>query len=60
MASVWRMSALVATVIQAIGAYGYVTLFSMFDDYTTIFLAGSASMALGAVIALTLKRPETV
>ena len=60
MASVWRMSALVATVIQAIGAYGYVTLFAMFDDYTTIFLAGSASMALGAVIALTLKRPETV
>lgn len=60
MAAVWRMSALVATVIQAIGAYGYVTLFSMFDDYTAIFLAGSASMALGAVLALTMKKSEHI
>ena len=54
------MSALGATVIQAIGAYGYVTLFSMFDDYTAIFLAGSVSMVLGALLALTMKKSEYV
>jgi len=55
MAPVWRMSALISTILQAIAAYGYVTAFDMTGSYLPIFLAGSVSMALGTVIALTLR-----
>ena len=57
MAPVWRMSALVSTILQAIAAYGYVTAFDMTGRYLPIFLAGSVTMALGTVIALTLRGP---
>gem|GEM_PF-353299 len=55
MAPVWRMSALVSTVLQAFAAYGYVTLFDVSGSYVPIFLAGSAAMAIGTVIALLLR-----
>ncbi|NKB21123.1 MAG: YbfB/YjiJ family MFS transporter [Alphaproteobacteria bacterium] len=57
MAPVWRMSALISTILQAIAAYGYVTIFDLTESYVPIFLAGSASMALGTVIALLLRNP---
>ena len=55
MAPVWRMSALISTIIQAVAAYGYVTLFEYTDNYVPIFLVGSACFAMGAIIAITLK-----
>ena len=55
MAPVWRMSALLSTIIQAVAAYGYVTLFEYTDNYAPIFLVGSACFAMGALIAITLK-----
>ncbi len=58
MAPVWRMSALISTVLQAIAAYGYVTIFDLAGSYVPIFLTGSASMALGTVIALLLRNPD--
>ena len=57
MAEVWRLSALVSTVFQAVGAYGYVSLFAVTQSYTPIFLCGSAAMALGALIAVMLRTP---
>lgn len=58
MAGVWRLSALVSTIVQAVGAYGYVTLFAVTQSYVPIFLCGSAAMGLGAVIAISLRTPE--
>jgi predicted MFS family arabinose efflux permease len=59
MAEVWRLSALVSTIIQAIGAYGYVSLFAVTQSYGPIFLCGSAAMALGALIAILQRAPYT-
>lgn len=58
MAPVWRMSALISTILQAVAAYGYVTAFDLTGSYTPIFLAGSVSMALGTIIALALRSPN--
>lgn len=58
MTVVWRRSALVSTVVQAVAGYGYVLLFAYTDDYTPIFLAGGAAMALGALISLSLGAPK--
>jgi predicted MFS family arabinose efflux permease len=52
MARVWRWMALTSGVFQAIGGYAYVALFDATKDYTAVFLAGGAAMALGAVISL--------
>ena len=57
MTVIWRRSALVSTVVQAVASYGYVLLFDYTEDYTKIFLAGGAAMALGALISLTLSAP---
>lgn len=57
MAEVWRLSALVSTVVQAIGAYGYVTLFAATQSYVPLFLCGGAAMALGAIIAILQRKP---
>ena len=57
MAPVWRMSALISTILQAIFAYGYVTIFDLTGNYLPIFIVGSTSMAIGAIIALTLRNP---
>ena len=57
MAEVWRLSALVSTIVQAIGAYGYVSLFAATQSYVPIFLCGSAAMGLGAVIAILQRTP---
>lgn len=59
MAEVWRVSALVSTIFQAIGAYGYVTLFAITQSYVPLFLCGSAAMGLGAVIAIRQRTPYT-
>ena len=58
MAPVWRMSALISTILQAVAAYGYVTAFDLTGSYMPIFLAGSVSMALGTIIALALRSPS--
>jgi len=55
MAAVWRMSALISTILQAIFAYGYVIIFDFTGSYLPIFIVGGASMAIGAIIALTLR-----
>lgn len=57
MADAWRLSALVSTVFQAIGAYGYVWLFAATGSYVPIFLLGSAAMGVGACIAVVLRAP---
>jgi predicted MFS family arabinose efflux permease len=57
MAEVWRLSALVSTVVQALGAYGFVMLFAATQSYIPIFLCGSAAMALGAIIAVLQREP---
>jgi predicted MFS family arabinose efflux permease len=57
MAEVWRLSALVSTIIQALGAYGYVTLFAVTQNYAPIFLCGGAAMGLGALIAILQRTP---
>ena len=57
MAAVWRMSALISTILQAIFAYGYVAIFDFTGSYLPIFIVGGASMAIGAIIALTLRNP---
>ena len=57
MAPVWRMSALISTILQAVAAYGYVTVFDLTGSYVPIFIAGSVSMALGTIIALALRSP---
>ena len=59
MADVWRASALVSTVVQAIGGYLYVYVFAVTESYTPIFLCGAAAMALGAVISFMMKAPGT-
>ena len=59
MAEVWRLSALVSAVFQALGAYGYVTLFALTQSYVPIFLCGSAAMGLGALIAIMQRTPYT-
>jgi hypothetical protein len=51
------VSALVSTVFQAIGAYGYVSLFAVTQSYVPLFLCGSAAMGLGAVIAIRQRTP---
>lgn len=57
MAPVWRMSALISTILQAVAAYGYVVIFDLTGSYMPIFIAGSVSMALGTIIALALRGP---
>ena len=57
MAVVWRRSALVSTVVQAMASYGYVLLFAYTEDYIPLFLAGGAAMALGALISVFLTAP---
>ena len=57
MAPVWRMSALISTILQAVAAYGYVVIFDLTGSYMPIFIAGSVSMALGTIIALALHGP---
>lgn len=52
MPQVWRWMALTAGVFQAAGGYAFVALFDLTGNYTPVFLAGGAAMALGAVIAL--------
>jgi predicted MFS family arabinose efflux permease len=59
MAEVWRLSALVSAVFQALGAYGYVTLFALTQSYVPIFLCGGAAMGLGALIAIMQRTPYT-
>ena len=58
MAVVWRRSALVSTVVQAMASYGYVLLFAYTENYLPLFLAGGAAMALGALISLSLTAPS--
>ena len=58
MAPVWRMSALISTIIQAAAAYGYVTLFEITNNYVTIFLVGSGAFLIGTIIALTLRNNQ--
>ena len=55
MASVWRMSALISTILQAMFAYVYVTIFDLTGSYLPIFIIGGISMGIGAIIALTLR-----
>jgi predicted MFS family arabinose efflux permease len=55
MAEVWRLSALVSTVVQAIGGYLYVYVFAVTGSYTPIFLCGSAAMALGGLVSFFLQ-----
>jgi len=55
MAEVWRLSALVSTVFQAAGAYGYVSLFAATGSYVPLFLCGGAAMGLGALAAVLLR-----
>ena len=57
MAEVWRLSALISTIVQAVGAYCYVSLFAATQSYVPIFLCGSAAMALGALIAIFQRTP---
>ena len=59
MADVWRASALVSTIVQAIGGYLYVYLFAMTESYVPIFLCGAGAMASGAVISFWLRAPTT-
>lgn len=58
MADAWRLSALVSTVFQAIGAYGYVSLFAATGSYVPVFLCGSTAMGLGALVAVLLRAPH--
>ncbi len=55
MAPVWRMSALISTILQAMFAYVYVTIFDLTGSYLPIFIIGGISMGIGAIIALTLR-----
>ena len=56
MADVWRASALVSTILQAVGGYIYVWLFAVTGSYVPIFLCGAAFMAMGGVVSFTMGR----
>ena len=58
MPQVWRRMTLISGIGQAIGGYAYVTLFTMAQSYTPIFLLGGAAMALGALASLHLDAPR--
>jgi MFS family permease len=57
MAPVWRLSALAATVIQAVAGYLFVAVFAMTGSYMPVFLLGAAAMLTGAAISLMLRLP---
>jgi predicted MFS family arabinose efflux permease len=48
---VWRASALISTIVQAVGGFIYVALFASTGSYTPVFLAGATFMSIGAIIA---------
>lgn len=58
MAIVWRRSALIATIVQAVGSYAYVALFAYSENYVPLFLMGAAAMFIGALISCALRLPD--
>lgn len=55
MPEVWRWMSLIGGIGQAVGGYAYVALFGFAESYVPLYLAGGATMALGAVISLGLR-----
>jgi predicted MFS family arabinose efflux permease len=58
MAGVWRRVTLAGGVGQAIGGYVLVTMFTVTQSYTPVFLIAAAGLAIGAAIAWSLRAPS--